>query len=84
MGLGGIGPGSLLLILLIVLVLFGGKKLRSLGSDLGAGIKGFKEGMKEEETVDQLAADTSQAPVDAQVQAVAKVDTTSEPDVAKR
>lgn len=45
MGLSGIGPGSLLLILLIVVVLFGTKKLRSIGGDLGSAIKGFRDGM---------------------------------------
>ena len=37
--LSGIGPGSILLILVIVIVLFGTKKLRNVGSDLGAAIK---------------------------------------------
>ena len=39
-------PRHLLVILLIVLVVFGTKKLRSIGSDLGGAVKGFKEGMK--------------------------------------
>ena len=69
MGIGGIGPGSLILILLIVLVLFGGKKLRSLGSDLGAGIKGFKEGMSEEENAEKLADSTSENVIDSQANA---------------
>jgi sec-independent protein translocase protein TatA len=38
---------ELLLILVIVLVLFGGSRLRNLGSDLGGAVKGFKDGMKE-------------------------------------
>ena len=40
--LSGIGPGSILLILVIVIVLFGTKKLRNVGSDLGAAIRSFK------------------------------------------
>lgn len=43
MGLGGISIWQLLIILVIVLLLFGTKKLRNLGSDLGGAIKGFKE-----------------------------------------
>lgn len=46
MGLGGISPGSLLLILLIILVLFGTKKLRSIGEDLGAAVRSFKRGLE--------------------------------------
>ena len=49
MGLGGISPFQLLIVLAIVLVLFGGKRLRSLGSDLGGAIKGFRGAMKEGE-----------------------------------
>lgn len=48
MGLGGISPWSLLLILGIVLLLFGTKKLKGLGGDLGSAIKGFKSAMSED------------------------------------
>ena len=47
MGLGGIGIWQLLIILLIVFMLFGTKKLRNLGSDLGGALKGFKTAMKD-------------------------------------
>jgi sec-independent protein translocase protein TatA len=36
-----------LIVLVIILLVFGTKKLRNLGSDLGGAVKGFKEGMKE-------------------------------------
>ena len=36
-----------LIVLLIVLLVFGTKKLRNMGSDLGGAVKGFKDGMKE-------------------------------------
>lgn len=49
MGLGGVSPLSLLLIFLIVLVLFGSNRLKSLGSDLGQAIKSFKSAMNEED-----------------------------------
>lgn len=49
MGLGGISPWSLLIILIIVLLLFGTKRLRNMGSDLGETFKNFKKAMKEGE-----------------------------------
>lgn len=49
MGIGGISPGSLLLILLIALVIFGSKKIGNLGEDLGKAIKGFKKGLEDED-----------------------------------
>jgi len=48
MNFGGISPGSLLLILLIIVMLFGTKKLRTIGEDLGYAFKSFKKGLKEE------------------------------------
>ncbi|MBI5889418.1 MAG: Sec-independent protein translocase subunit TatA [Nitrosomonadales bacterium] len=38
-----------LIVLLVVVLIFGTKKLRNIGSDLGGAVKGFKEGMKGEE-----------------------------------
>lgn len=49
MGFGGISIGSLLLVMVIVVLLFGTKKLRNMGTDLGGAIKGFKTAMKEEQ-----------------------------------
>lgn len=48
MGLGGISIWQLLIILAIVVMLFGTKRMRNLGSDLGSAIKGFKKSMDEE------------------------------------
>jgi sec-independent protein translocase protein TatA len=48
MGLGGISIWQLLIVLVIVVMLFGTKRLRNLGGDLGGAIKGFKQSMKEE------------------------------------
>lgn len=42
------GPFELIIILVIVLLLFGGKRLKNIGGDLGGAIKGFKKSMKEE------------------------------------
>lgn len=45
----GISIWQLLIILAIVLVLFGAKRLRNLGGDLGSAIKGFRQAMKEDD-----------------------------------
>lgn len=45
--LSGISPGSLLIILLIVVLLFGTKKLRNVGADLGSAIKSFRKASRE-------------------------------------
>ena len=42
-----IGPWQLLIILVIVLAIFGTKKLRSMGPDLGSAVKGFRSAMNE-------------------------------------
>jgi len=57
MGFGGIGPGSLLIILVIVLVLFGSKKLGNMGKDLGSAIKGFKGAMGNSDGSDEASDD---------------------------
>ncbi len=49
MGLGGISIWQLLIILAIVVLLFGTKKLRNLGSDLGSAVKSFKGAMQDGE-----------------------------------
>lgn len=49
MGIGGIGIWQLVIILVIVMLLFGTKKLKNLGSDLGGALKGFKNAMSDEE-----------------------------------
>ena len=53
----GIGWRELIIILLIALLVFGAKKLRTIGSDLGAAVRGFKKAVNEgdtEETVKQI------------------------------
>jgi len=47
-----------LIVLAVVLLVFGTKKLRNLGSDLGGAVKGFKEGIKEAGS-DQVEADSA-------------------------
>ncbi len=47
MGFGGVSLGSLLLIFLIVVVLFGTKKLRTIGEDLGQALRSFRKGLQD-------------------------------------
>jgi|TARA_B100000959_G_C14666929_1_gene494797 sec-independent protein translocase protein TatA len=51
MGIGGISFWQILIILVVILILFGGKKIRTMGSDLGEGLKGFKKAIKDENSV---------------------------------
>tara|TARA_Y100001936_G_C15507740_1_gene376407 strand:- start:188 stop:379 length:192 start_codon:yes stop_codon:yes gene_type:complete len=57
--LSGISPWSILLILIIVVLLFGTKKLRNVGSDLGSAIKSFKKSSREETTDDKVVSNKS-------------------------
>ena len=47
------GPFELIIILAIVILIFGGKRLKNLGSDLGGAIKGFKSSVKDAETEEE-------------------------------
>lgn len=49
MGLSGISPMSLVLILLIVIALFGTNKLKTIGTDLGHAIKNFRRALNDED-----------------------------------
>ena len=75
MGMGGISIWQLLIILVIVLLLFGTKRLKNIGSDLGGAVKGFRSAMSDagkdddEETrqiEDTKAARTAETPAGAQ------------------
>lgn len=55
MGLGGISVTSLLIILLIIVVLFGTKRIRTIGNDLGAALRSFREGIEGEKKQDSDA-----------------------------
>ncbi|MCA1799458.1 MAG: twin-arginine translocase TatA/TatE family subunit [Xanthomonadaceae bacterium] len=63
MGFGGISIWQLLIILVIVVLLFGTGKLRSLGSDLGGAIKNFRSGVKSADD-EPKADDPEQRPGD--------------------
>ncbi len=60
MGIGGISIWQLLIILAIVIMLFGTKRLRTLGTDLGSAVKGFRKSMSDDGTDD--AKDDVKAP----------------------
>lgn len=49
MGLGGISIWQLLIILVIVMLIFGTKRLKSMGGDLGSAIKGFKQAVSSDD-----------------------------------
>jgi sec-independent protein translocase protein TatA len=63
MGMGGISIWQLLIVLVIVLLLFGTKKLRNLGSDLGGAVKGFRSTMKDPPSTDE-SSETTESPAD--------------------
>ena len=48
--MGGLSIWHWLIVLLVVVLIFGTKKLRNMGQDLGGAVKGFKEGMKSDES----------------------------------
>lgn len=57
MGIGGISIWQLLIILAIVIMLFGTKRLRNIGSDLGSAVKGFRNSMSEGDSKEESADD---------------------------
>ena len=57
--MGGLSIWHWLIVLLVIVLIFGTKKLRNVGQDLGGAVKGFKEGMK---SADEPAAPGADAP----------------------
>ncbi len=55
--MGGISISQLLIIAVIVVLLFGTKKLRNMGGDLGSAVKGFKNAMSDEDAAKKEAKD---------------------------
>ena len=54
--MGGLSIWHWLIVLLVVVLIFGTKKLRNIGQDLGGAVKGFKEGMKNQEGTESTGA----------------------------
>lgn len=82
--MGGISIWQLLIIAVIVVLLFGTKKLRGIGGDLGSAIKGFKKAMNEDEpaakSTDEKDAEFEPKSID---QAKAKADATAQTEAKK-
>ena len=82
----GFGWQELLIILVIVALIFGTKKLRNIGSDLGGAVKGFKDSVSNEEAEkemegtpsEQLSDDANQATENVAEKAAEKKDSVSE------
>lgn len=75
MGFGGISIWNLLIILAIIVLLFGTKKLRGIGTDLGSAIKGFRSSIKDEDNKDDEELKTAAKPA----QIVEQTKATAEP-----
>ena len=65
MGFAGVGVVQLLIIAVIVILIFGSKRIKQLGNDVGGMIRGFRSGFKEledsEELIDELKEDFTSA-----------------------
>ena len=81
MGFGGISLWQLLIVLVIVLLLFGTKKLKGMGSDLGGAIKGFKKAMDDD---DKEASKLESTTVESQEESIVVNKTATNEDKAKR
>lgn len=57
MGLGGISVWQLLIVLVIVVLIFGTKKLKNMGGDIGGAVKNFKSAMSDEEKAKEAEAE---------------------------
>ena len=60
--MGGLSIWHWLIVLVVVVLIFGTKKLRNIGADLGGAVKGFKEGMKPPEDGTAPTAGDAQQP----------------------
>ncbi len=59
-----LGTGEIIIIALIVLLLFGGRKIPELMRGLGKGVKSFKDGMNDVKNIDDTSSDSSAANAD--------------------
>ena len=91
MGPGGISIWQLLILLLIILLLFGTKRLRNLGSDLGSALKGFRKSMSDDDSEPKLGKAEARAALgdshvagQRQLEAAAETDTVHHRDRGQR
>lgn len=75
----GLSPAQMLILLVVILLVFGTKKLRNAGSDLGAAVKGFKKAMQDDEAKSKDAEFKS---IDNNANTAAKTETTKDKEQA--
>ena len=80
--MGGISIWQLVIIEVIVILLFGTKKLRGIGGDLGGAIKGFKKSMQDDETTNEKSDQQLEDQKDASFSKENSADKTKEKDQA--
>jgi sec-independent protein translocase protein TatA len=73
----GLSTTHLIIFLVIIVLVFGTKKLKNIGSDLGSAVKGFKDGVKDGTTTDKPAEGAGATAATAQVSAEKRADTTT-------
>lgn len=81
--MGGISIWSLLLIALIVILLFGTGKLKTLGADLGGAIKGFKKAVNDDTSAEKNSVDADFTPEQISTKAEEPVNNTASQEVKK-
>ena len=64
----GISPTQFVILLVIVLLVFGTKRLRNIGSDLGSAVKGFRKGIEDEPESDEPEKITTEEKTSAEPQ----------------
>ena len=68
MGVGGISIWQLLIVLVIVVLIFGTKRIKNIGTDLGGAIKSFRKGLNEAESVEselsQIGEELNKDPIE--------------------
>jgi sec-independent protein translocase protein TatA len=80
---GGFGLTELLVILAIVLLIFGPKRLKNIGSDIGNAIKGFRSAMTDDEQKADAEADPDPGVIEGEV-AARKTETEQDPSATKQ
>jgi len=83
MGFGGVSLWQLAIVLGIVILLFGTKKLRNIGGDLGSAVKGFKKAMSDGVLADKTEADKTEADAKTADKSIEKQDADFVETVAK-
>jgi len=83
MGMGGISIWQLLIVLVIVLLLFGTKKLRNLGTDLGGAVKGFRSTMKDGASAEESSETEGEVSQDSLAESAEDADSDADKENAK-